>query len=362
MHTIVGPGSLDRRPDAISPDYTYAHLFGPVQLSDFSQGLYNRAWRVRVDNAAKTVYLARANDANTAWEAETVVLVFAGVDILELDAAFDQQGRIFLCAERATGTGGASEVWIYFFNSLLGAYAFTDFGAGRTPRAILDDPLSPNTGDVLVFYIRDAAGLCWRQQRDRFAVENIAVIPGAVFNAFYSYIEDVYRAIDGRLHVLYSVHDLVTGQYNLYHYETVLYPGFMETEKWTMDSVPLSGIIPSILQYIGPPGMLNPSGAPLDAYDEVDPWKLLASPQSGILATVLFFHTLFDHDDWKLAAVPLSGTVPTVLFFHTLFDHDDWKMSSVPLSGTVPQVLFFHTLFDHDDWKLAAIPLSGTLV
>jgi hypothetical protein len=362
MHTIEGPGSLIRRPDAISPDYTYAHLFGPVQLSDFSLGLYNRPWRVRVDNAAKTIYLARANDANTAWEAETVVLVFAGVDILELDAAFDQQGRIFLCAERATGTGGASEVWIYFFNSLLGAYVFTDFGAGRTPRAILDDPLSPNTGDVLVFYIRDAAGLCWRQQRDRFAVEFVAVIPGAVFDAVHSYIEDVYRAIDGRLHVLYSVHDLATGRYNLFHYETVLYPWFMESESWTMADVPRSGTLPSILQYVGPAGTLNPSGFPLDGYDEVDPWKFSALPQNGLLPTVRFFHTLFDHDDWKFASVPLSGSVPQVLFFHTLFDHDDWKIGAVPLSGTVPQVLFLHTLFDIDTWKMAASPLSGTLV
>lgn len=175
-HTITGSGSIDRRPDAFSSDYSFAHSFGPIQLSDFTQGLYVRTWRVRVDNATNIVYLCRNNDTNDAWEAETVLFSFDGPPILELDEAFDQQGRVFVCAERATGEGGASEVWAYFYDSLLGAYAFEMKGAGRTPKCLLDDVVDTANGDVLVFYMNDAVGMCWRQQRDRYNTEYVVAL------------------------------------------------------------------------------------------------------------------------------------------------------------------------------------------
>jgi hypothetical protein len=170
-HVITGQGSIDRRPDAFSSNYLFAHAWGPVQLSDFSLGLYNRAWRVRVDNTTHTFYLARANDTNDAWEAETVVFAFAGTDVLEMDACFDQQGRVFVCAERPTGAAGASEIWAYYFDPIAGAYTFVSKGAGRTPKCVLDDVIDPNIGDILLFYVNPVNGVCWRQQRDRYNVE-----------------------------------------------------------------------------------------------------------------------------------------------------------------------------------------------
>lgn len=179
-HVLIGPGSIDRRPDAFSSDYLFAHSFGPVQISDFSQGLYVRIWRARVDNATGTVYLCRNNATNDAWEAEIVLFNFIGAPILEMDAAFDQQGHVFVCAERATGVAGASQVWAYYFNGLVGDYAFEMKGAGRTPKALLDDTFDTTNADVLLFYMNDPVGMCYRYQRDRFNTEYTVVLAASL--------------------------------------------------------------------------------------------------------------------------------------------------------------------------------------
>jgi hypothetical protein len=507
-HEISGPGSIDRRPDAISSNYLFAHSWGPVQLGDFSQGLYNRPWRVRADNDTKKFYLARANDANTAWEAETEVFTFVGADIIEMDACFDQQGRVFVCAERATGAGGASEIWAYFLDPFVPGYVFVQKATGRTPRCILDDVVDTALGDVLMFYVNPVNGVCWRQQRDRYNIEtlmvfgNIATTPliftqpygpgGSAYGTFpqngfraytgffgppflfnnhhirgsdpaggtvasdvtiafnrpiagvsfdvvdaiwpdgfiqaknaagavigslsfpagpgtYSlyvpgirklsfnpsaadytsfdnifiapeedvyvppppsamYLEDVFKAGDGRVHLLYSVRDQVTGRYQLLHYESLLYPIYQFGE--------------GKLTLLGTFGDLNTLRLTLITFDSTGTYfgsypqlgetalGLVGSlnPAGGEIPDVLTTIDLFDKE-----AATLVGSIVTeigsliagsAINDHVLYDKDGLQLvGSFGAGGTLVVILIIHILYDHDDLTLAgSFGAGGTLV
>jgi hypothetical protein len=168
-HTIEGPGSIDRRPDTFSWSYLTCFTFGPVAIADFSQGTLNRVWKFRCDGNA--IYGARQADS-VSYDPEFLLFEFAGVPAVEIDAAFDQQGRVFICAERPTGLGGAPEVWAYYFDPFAAAFVFVAKGSGRTPRALLDDPNDTALGDILLFYMNDnRPAICYRQQRDRYDIE-----------------------------------------------------------------------------------------------------------------------------------------------------------------------------------------------
>jgi hypothetical protein len=172
--------STEHRPDAISLDYHTCYTLGPVQIGDFSAGPIDRAWRVRC--TGNVVYRARLNDDRTDFDPEQVLFQFAGVAPTEIDAAFDQAARILVCMERATGIEGQPELWIYYFDPFAADYILTKFGNGRTPRAVLDDVQDSSNADILVFYMNDNVGMCYRQQRDRYAVEYIVTgtVPVAV--------------------------------------------------------------------------------------------------------------------------------------------------------------------------------------
>lgn len=170
-HEILGAGSIDRRPDTFSWSYLTAFTFGPIAVGDFSEGVLNRVWRFRCDGNA--VYAARQATNNT-YDPEFLVLNWLGIAAVEIDAAFDQQGRIFVCAERPTGVNGAPEVWVYFFDPTVPGFVFVSKGPGRTPRALLDDAVDTNNGDVLLFYMNDNSNaMCYRQQRDRYGIEYV---------------------------------------------------------------------------------------------------------------------------------------------------------------------------------------------
>lgn len=534
-HSIIGPGSIDRRPDAFSSDYTFAHSFGPVALGDFTQGLYVRTWRARVDNATGTVYLCRNNATNDAWEAEVVLFNFAGAPILEMDAAFDQQGRVFICAERATGAAGASEIWAYYFNGLVGNYAFEMKGAGRTPKALLDDTFDTTNADVLLFYMNDPVGMCYRYQRDRYNTEYVVTLvaspvaidpngangvapvgpltwefaPGVYYNDFedgyqfshsysvpghtiYSsakgayrplppvliggnksqlfgyaqldqpehdfqiffdppvtgvqvtaigaafdgdsmtayavpldwgnpgetvvftktdgvdpevtrsifapaiamleflpaagnktrlknimvrldappapipipagypkpaaqtYIEDLYKATDGRVHILYSVRDVGKGQYTLYHYETLLYPiknqdpGSMEASAEIGPNGTLRVVL--IQQTIDPDGMM---------------FAAYVAP-GGDLHEVVILRTLYDVEGLMPSAfIAAGGTlISTLPITHTLYDTEAlMATAAIAPGGTLYVAVISHTLYDTEGlMPSAAIAAGGTLV
>jgi hypothetical protein len=207
--TFEGTSST-RRPDALSWSYRTAHTVGPRAFSDPSAGFLDRPWRIRYADDGN-VYLRRANDAGDAWEAET--LLFApGVEIFEIDLAFDQNGRPIACAE-VDGLAGP-EVWLYWPNPTAGgALIFEKIADGRNPRLLLDDPEGTLAdSDVLLFYMSDALDhLCYRVQRELYATEHLHPLT----NVANYFLEDVALAQNFRLQIIGSVRDPATGNYAL---------------------------------------------------------------------------------------------------------------------------------------------------
>ena len=144
--------SLQKRPDAISFDYLTSFSIGPVSLGDASQGSNNRVWRARAVNdtvlGTGQLLVSRANDANTEWEAEVVLFGYVGF-VSEMDLAFEQAGRAVVALEIA------NSIWLYWFDPILGDFILQNFGEGRNPRCLLDNPNDPSDSDVMVFYFSD---------------------------------------------------------------------------------------------------------------------------------------------------------------------------------------------------------------
>jgi hypothetical protein len=513
-HQIIGPGSIDRRPDTFSANYLFAHAWGPVALSDFSKGLLNRPWRIRADNATKTVYLARANDANDAWEAETVVFTWTGIDLIEMDACFDQQGRIFVCAERASGSGGASEIWAYYFDSLLGQYTFVAKTAGRTPKCVLDDVVDTTLGDVLLFYVNPASGVCWRQQRDRYNTEiqivfgNIVSVgplqfeklygpgtlratgrvpqnsyyatgggppflftpthirgndPGPLGNvastveihfqrpiegfefeavdahfdggtawainaaggvigtvaypncfgaegprprrSFYApgimqvwllpsaadytsfdniwiaptettyippapsamYLEDAFKAEDSRVHLLYSVRNTTTGQYDLLHYESLLYPLYASVEAKLLLGVSFGSGAQLHTVLI----VFDSSGAYAGAYPTLGETQFTlaaAITGPGILVEALYENTLYEQEGLAISYSFNDGSLVDsgeTVISHSLYEKEGLTLAAGfrGTGGVLDTVVILHTLYDIASLALAtSFGPGGTLV
>lgn len=215
----AGPGvSLVRRPDALSPDYRTDFAPGPRALGDAGAGLRDRPWRARA--APGGVWLARASDAGTAWEAEVSLLTHTGAPIDEVGLAFDQNGRATVAAERATGPGGAPEVWLLSYDPVAAAHTFTRLGAGRTPRVVMDQPQSAES-EMLVFYVSDAAdGVVLRRQRDRYAAEHPTPIGGAAG----LFLEAAVWDGAGRLRLFLARRDPASSSHALLERASTLYP------------------------------------------------------------------------------------------------------------------------------------------
>lgn len=163
--------SITRRPDAISFDYLTAHTVGPIALGDTSAGIVAWVWKARATTTG--VYVARENATRDGWLPETLLFNYGGAPIDEMDFCFDQNGQPIVAADRA------GVLWIYYPDITLGGYGFRSFGAGRTPRVVLDDPLDVNGSDVLVFYVDTALGIVYRQQRERYATVHATTPSGA---------------------------------------------------------------------------------------------------------------------------------------------------------------------------------------
>lgn len=197
---FIAPGlSTTRRPGALSFDYLTAFSLGPKDIGDPSEGAVDRPWYVRVDSG--NVFVARANDGHTAWEAEVLLFTVEGDPILEVDLAFDQNARLVICAERLTGEGGTPEVWLYWYNPSLADFVFELFGPGWSPRALLDNPPDPSDSDILIFLFREGEGLIYLQQRDLYAVSHSTPVTSWEGR----YLEEVLYVKWDRMVCVYSV-------------------------------------------------------------------------------------------------------------------------------------------------------------
>jgi hypothetical protein len=356
--------SLTRRPGALTLDYLTCFTIGPRALADTTGGAVDRAWKIRYDTPTKSFYAAAANDTNTDWQPETFLFTHVGDPFDEIDAAFDQQAHIVVAGQRA------GHVWIYYFNGLIGDFAFEDFGAGRTPKILLDNPFDVSNSDVLVFYIDDAANkIRFRQQRDRYQVVYDTPAAGDLVN---SYIEDAIRSRDFRIHVYWSTRHDLTGKYTLDHIETTMFPAPIWPEDFlkAAGAIVGDGTLAKILIIFDDDvaGTYTDEQGPTQGKDDALTAGGSFGPPGEIHDT-LIQNTLFDHESMSAGGSIAggSGTLvivgPTILT-HTLFDPETLKAgASFGPGGTLFVALIQHTLFDHQDLKAAAsFGTGGTLV
>jgi hypothetical protein len=328
---LSGNLSLTKRPDALTFDYLTAFSLGPVAQGDSSLGPINRPWYVRADNATKTVFIARANDSNDGWEAETALFVWVGNDINEVDFAFEQAGRPVVCAERTIG--GAKEIWLYWYKPFAAAFVFEKFDDGRTPRLVLDNPPDQSNSDVEFFYLKTAVGLVVRTQREAYAIAHATPHVEEVD----WYLEDVFHTNNWRVALL-LVKRNPGGQYVKKRMETALMPVFFTPNA----------------------GGFTVGGELLSIEDRVTLIKVTQDYDgfaTGVGLTsiddhaLFIFHTLFDTDGYQSPIALQSVDDHTILLYHTLYDKDGIQTPVVLNSITDAVVLILHTLYDKDGFQ-----------
>jgi hypothetical protein len=209
--------STTRRPDGVSLDYLTAYSRGPKALGDLSDGIYPWTWRVRAEGLA--VYLARENALRDGWLDEELLTICTGsAPIDELDLAFTEEGTVVVVCERATGTAGAPQVHIYWWNPTFGieAYDWLFPFNGRTPRCVLDyfptsvgPHVCPPEIDVQVFYLLDGTGMLRREQASSYGTASVTVLP----NSTATRLHRAFRTTDRRVSVLLSRHTPATGRF-----------------------------------------------------------------------------------------------------------------------------------------------------
>ena len=210
--------STSLRPDAVSFDYKTAFTLGPTDIGAGGSGLFDKVWKIRADDQNNVWYSV---EEGTGWSTEQLLMTYAGNPIIELDAAFEQLGRINFVAQRNTGTGDTPEVWLYWFDPIQFNFVFQNLGSGRTPRISLDDWQTPSRSDVLVFYIDDTENkIRYRVQRERFEIVNNT----PVTTTQNTYLEKVGFAVDNRYRVTYSERNTTTGKYELKQLASISYP------------------------------------------------------------------------------------------------------------------------------------------
>lgn len=342
----VDGASTARRPDAISIDYLTAFTLGPVAEGDNSQGPVGWAWYA-ADRGGE-VYFARENASGDGWGEETLLMAYEGAPILELDFCFEQNGRPVLCAERATGADGASELWIYWFDPTLnegtGAFIFENMGAGRTPRCILDTPQNPGNSDVLVFYQSDADGrTAYRMQRERYETPNLTPGGTELADVSNAYIEDVVRTASQRLVVIYSVRDPEAGTYDLTFMATELDPIAL-VEQWE--------VLPTIeaaevIRYILPYSMGGP-----------EEWRIGHEVSAAELVSIVITEILAP-EEWTLAAAVSAAQLVSIVMGAVL-PSEEWAITPAVSAAEVERAITIIQDLDAEQW--AVVPTVQSAV
>lgn len=336
--------SLSKRPDSIALDYLTAFCLGPVANGDSSEGAISHVWKCRVDNATKQILIARENDTRDGWLGETLLLTFDDglAEINEIDIAFEQAGRPVICASRNTGIGNIEEVWLYWFDPTDSTFGFDNFGVGRTPRVILDNPLTVTDSDVLFFYL-NATNLVYRQQNERYAVAHDTPLL-ANSNTF---IEDVVKLRSGRIRVEVIRQNAISGKYSIDGLTSTLYPIITSTDNIEPTFDLISGTLVIVI-----------IEATFPDIDSIDP---SFSFVSGALAQPVILVTLFDIDSVDPSFSFVSGTLVDTVIQKTLFDRDNVDPSLVFISGTLIVVVIEYTMKDIDSIDPTFSFVSGTL-
>lgn len=350
LDPVLDNVSITRRPDAISLDYHTCFSLGPRAVGDSSAGAIDRPWRIRYDANTLGFYATGATDTGTTWGTEALVFTHVGEAFEEIDAAFDQQGRIVVAGAR----GG--HVWIYYYNPLLSAYAFEDFGIGRTPRVVLDNPFDTAISDVLVFYLSSVTdSLMYRQQRDRYQVAYNTGLSGVA----NMYLEDAARTTDYRIAVLYSIHDPVLGRYTSGRLESALYPVHILMDEGVRNDYEFAtgnALRTTLIVF-------NSDGIYAGAYPQISGDWLDGEGQvvNGDLHDLLIYHSVYEAEALKgVTSAPLATSLLVdigAIYYHTLYDVDAIKGNySIRATSTLTTIVFFHTV-----WEAEAVKSSATI-
>lgn len=360
LDPVLDNVSITRRPDAVSLDYHTCFTLGPRAVGDPSNGAVDRPWRIRYDPVSLGFYATGATDAGDSWGVETLVFTHTGAAFDEVDAAFDQQAHIVVVGQRA------GHVWVYFYDPLGAAYTLVDFGLGRTPRVILDNPIDTSISDVLVFYLDDVADtMKYLQQRDRYLVARTCPVVGTA----NKYIEDVVRTTDYRVAVIYSVHDAMLGRYALGRLETTLYPVVIadgEDAFQPSTGFPTGSVLRTVLIAFDSSGLYVGAYPQLQDLDALT--TLFSISYADLHSTLITLGVLYDVDELKTDfAIPATATlVVTVIvpITYTTYDNDALKnSSSIEATGSLRVVLITIATYDNDALKTdATIQATSTLV
>ena len=140
---------------------------GGNAIGDPSAGLNVQVWEITTDGGPNVIFtpLTSGSPTTVCTAADTVVWV-AGT--------FDLNMHPFVAYMLDTGSVLTS--WIYWYNSGTSSYVTTQLPAGVTnPFCDLDDrrPLDSAGADIIVSYINGSNQLCFRAQRDLYAVEYV---------------------------------------------------------------------------------------------------------------------------------------------------------------------------------------------
>lgn len=248
---LRGTASLLSRPDTVARSYDRGYSLGPVEIGDTSEGAQVYVWRGRLENGEgeHKVFITREEDGE--WREEVELFSFEGVPGAELDMAFNQNGGINVCVQRATGEAGGSEVWFYYFSTISGAFVFEAISPGRTPRVLLDTLEAVADSDILLFYLNDTnQRVEYRTQRTLF--EEVQLVPVDIWfdletrdeflqsTTVNMYLEEVLRTKDHRVQIVASIRNPVTGRYRIIISETSPYGNY------PLDSVALSSNVVSL--------------------------------------------------------------------------------------------------------------------
>lgn len=359
------------RPDAICLDYRFTQSLGPVALEDVSQGIISHTWMARVDEL-NNIWLARRNDADTDWNPESIFFTFAGVAAVELDLAFDQQGRIVFTVERPTGAGGTAEVWLYYFNTVTAVYEFSNFGRGRNPRLLLDDELGSSNSDVLWFYMDDTIDrLVYRVQRDRYLVKNTLTRNDATqVVAANAFVDEVFKSVDGRVVVTCLVRDLVSGHYAQSRIESSLYPRILDVDKFQAGAptviADFSDLHVVIIYIVASDSSTTPQQAPQGFIDSDKFTPTSVALQGGLVEVFTVIDmgpgSGLDADKFQASSVVLmSGLIEVVVIARTI-EADEFQAQNLLLvaaGSSLPVVVISHTLFDIDQFQASSVTLQA---
>lgn len=333
--------SLTVRPGALSYDYLTSYTIGPVQQGDFSLGLADRIWQVRIYN--QSVRLARQNNNRSEFESETLLTTLP-FNPVEGDAAFDQSARAFVCMEFQ------SHIWFYWYNSSLGVFEVKDFGPGRSPRCTLDQLSNRPDSDLHVFYIANGF-LRYRVQRENYAVERST----GYATTDDSYVEDAAITKGDRIVVLMSNRD-INGHYSFERTYSILLPISLIAESVFEGLAPQLGILLVLLQTVAP----LVDGA--NFVDDVEQYHEGLTVQSGLLVTPIILHALYDIEQYHEGLTVQSGLLVVVVVTNVLFDIEQYHEGLTVQSGLLVVIVITHVLFDIEQYHEGLTVISGTLV